>query len=340
MEVQMQVQVQVLLPLSKPAALGGSVCVSGLYVLSLYLLPASVRRLPRSAPEHIRWRICMALLAALALPAASALALGWGALGRGMGLRGDSLGAAVWVSARLMGVFYLGPLLVLGLRLAARCFWRIDAYRGQLLPIERRALWSVLLEHVQQEYAFHSPEELVRNLLVGPVTEEVVFRGLCIMLCLSAYCISAKSESLASSTYVALWNPVFFSLAHVHHLYEQWRIGGWQQLHSALPLTVLQICYTGIFGIMAGLLHVRTGNLAAPIVSHMICNCIQLPDISFMTPVRSGLDSSRSELFFLYPYRYPLLILHALGLIGFSLLLFPLTADLAKTSNLWFEGNA
>ena len=99
----------------------------------------------------------------------------------------------------------------------------------------------------------------------------------------------------------------------------------------ALISTLIQVSYTSIFGCIATIFLLRTGSLVSPIISHMICNTIGLPDMGFMTP--PGPDGS--EYSFLYPYRILLCLIHVLGLMVFGILLFPLTENLAKQSELW-----
>jgi membrane protease YdiL (CAAX protease family) len=118
-------------------------------------------------------------------------------------------------------------------------------------------------------------------------------------------------------TRVALLTPAWFALAHVHHLLEKLFVLK-SSLSSALISTAVQLTYTSIFGLIASYLYVCTGNIASPIVSHVVCNFIGLPDLGFLTESKS---QSPSHLSYLYPHRLPLLCLHALGLIIFAVML-------------------
>ena len=102
-------------------------------------------------------------------------------------------------------------------------------------------------------------------------------------------------------------------------------------LAAAVLSTLIQVSYTSIFGCIATILLLRTGSLLSPIVSHMICNSVGLPNMGFMQPP----GPEGNEYSFMYKYRYGLCILHALGLLVFSVLLFPMTEYLSWKSVLW-----
>lgn len=160
---------------------------------------------------------------------------------------------------------------------------------------------------------------LFRNLIFAPVTEEIVFRGLVVTF------LYLDSDSSNDQTLtLALSSTVYFGLAHVHHFYEKIRFGN-QLISEALFSTLIQFLYTSIFGFTAAILFIRTGNIFAPIISHIICNYTGLPNLGFMQP-RTNTYSV------LYDYRFILLVLHALGLIFFSVLLYPFTKLFAAES--------
>lgn len=158
-----------------------------------------------------------------------------------------------------------------------------------------------------------------RNLLHAPITEEVAFRSLMILV-LSSSCTGDSNQHMQRDgcmLNVALFTPAWFAIAHVHHLLEKLFVAK-MSLTSAVLSTVIQLSYTSIFGLIASYLYISTGNIFSPIVSHVMCNFFGLPDIGFLNPPRSP---NSNYLSFLYPYRYALLFLHALGLILFSFLL-------------------
>ncbi|KAM0005496.1 putative Type II CAAX prenyl endopeptidase Rce1 [Helianthus debilis subsp. tardiflorus] len=73
----------------------------------------------------------------------------------------------------------------------------------------------------------------------------------------------------------------FIFTAHLNHLLEYYM----QQNTSLLKASMVvgfQLGYTVIFGSYASFLFVRTGHIAAPLVSHMFCNIMALP--AFFSP--------------------------------------------------------
>jgi prenyl protein peptidase len=176
---------------------------------------------------------------------------------------------------------------------------------------------------------------LLRNLVVAPVTEEVVFRGLMVPALLSSCCClggGGGGDSMGgaeAARFVSLRAPLFFGVAHLHHVVEKLWVSKEPPLR-VLASTLAQLTYTSIFGAIACYLFVRTGNIASPLLSHVICNFAGLPDLSF-------LEERGSPLAALWPRRHALLALHALGLAAFWLLLDPLTssAQCAGLSPFW-----
>ena len=187
-----------------------------------------------------------------------------------------------------------------------------------------------------------------RSLVFAPITEEMVFRAvmvpaLYIALIASPAAVAAQSTGHATSPAadavgvpytpwaVVCATPLWFGVAHVHHLIEK-LTSGWS-IQNAMIATAVQLTYTSIFGVIATLLFMRTGSIYSAILSHIICNVVQLPDIGFMTsPGQSWNSNSYSCM---YNYRYLHLIVHALGLILFSLLLLPMTEVLSLESTYW-----
>ena len=102
----------------------------------------------------------------------------------------------------------------------------------------------------------------MRNYVVGPFTEEWIFR--------SCMCPLLVSEGLSVSGTVFL-APLFFSLAHMHHM---WRT---DKARPSRNQVLFQMVYTAIFGWYAAYLFLRTGNIVAPFVAHSICNVMQVP---------------------------------------------------------------
>ncbi|KAI9016968.1 hypothetical protein BC832DRAFT_2004 [Gaertneriomyces semiglobifer] len=192
----------------------------------------------------------------------------------------------------LVGILFLGPLTV-------------EYAAGELRPTR---IFARLKSSIPQVTTW-------RNYIVGPATEEIVFRA-CMVPVLHA--------AGASKTAIVFGAPLFFGIAHAHHGYELFhRLGATRDiLTKVIASCAFQFAYTTLFGWYATLLLMRTGSILAPIVSHMFCNFMGVPAFD-------EIDD--------YP-RYSKLIKAAYisGLVLFAALLFPLTDPaLFRASHYW-----
>lgn len=107
-----------------------------------------------------------------------------------------------------------------------------------------------------------------RNLVAGPVTEEVLFRAAGVPPLLLAHTPVYRT---------VLLSPIVFGLAHLHHAYE------FSVTHPGVPRvqvvarSLFQFAYTTLFGSYATFLYLRTGSLLAVCVVHSFCNSMGLP---------------------------------------------------------------
>jgi prenyl protein peptidase len=95
----------------------------------------------------------------------------------------------------------------------------------------------------------------LRNLIVAPICEEIVFRECFFQILKFAQ---------YSNFYTALMAPCLFAFAHAHHY------------RTSLPVLAGRIAHTCIFGWLAFYFLIR-GSLIDCIVSHFLCNAIGLP---------------------------------------------------------------
>ena len=139
-----------------------------------------------------------------------------------------------------------------------------------------------------------------RTYVFAPLAEELVFRA-CMLPLLVPW--------LGSSWSIAVC-PLFFGLAHIHHIME-WRRrrDGTPLIHALLAIFV-QFCYTSVFGMFSAYLFVRTGHLASPVASHALCNAMGLPSFESIPS---------------HPYKRSVCVAYVLGLVCFLVLLRPLT---------------
>jgi len=144
-----------------------------------------------------------------------------------------------------------------------------------------------------------APEERwksIRNLIVAPWTEELVFRG-CMMSALLGSGMSPVKASLVC--------PLFFGVAHAHHAWT--RLSNGERLPPVLFATVFQLAYTSLFGAYAAFAFYRTGSVTAVTLSHAYCNFMGLPDFNFVEPHHP-----------MYRYRLILLASFVTGVFGFK----------------------
>lgn len=91
-----------------------------------------------------------------------------------------------------------------------------------------------------------------------------------------------------SGKQIIFLTPLYFGIAHVHHLYE------FRLTHSQVPLplviarSLFQFTYTSLFGFFAAFVFVRTGNMYSIILAHSFCNWLGLPRFWGRVGVEAG----------------------------------------------------
>eukprot|EP00736_Rhodelphis_marinus_P009532 Rmarinus@m.28109 len=110
----------------------------------------------------------------------------------------------------------------------------------------------------------------VRNIVVGPITEEIVFRA----------CVMGTLLHSGMDGSQAVWlSALFFSGAHAHHVIN------WIRFHNcSVPQAILQttfhMSFTFVFGLYVGFIFLRTRHLIAAVSLHMFCNAMGFPNFS------------------------------------------------------------
>ena len=115
-----------------------------------------------------------------------------------------------------------------------------------------------------------------RNIIVAPLSEELVFRSLVISLYLLAK---------VSPTRIVFITPLVFGMAHLHHLYTNLRsqtrsgqkyppLAAWLQ---CIAVSLFQFTYTSLFGFFAAFALLRTGNVYGVVLVHSFCNWMGVP---------------------------------------------------------------
>ncbi|KAK9466625.1 CAAX protease self-immunity-domain-containing protein [Lipomyces arxii] len=146
----------------------------------------------------------------------------------------------------------------------------------------------------------------IRNYIVGPFTEELVFRA----------CIVSIELQSGMSPVKSIWvSPLYFATAHIHHAYEVYTESP-DALSFAIISSLFQFGFTTLFGWYSTFLFLRTGSVWPPFIAHAFCNSMGVPRLG-----------ARLEGPAWYTHLYNALLVG--GAISFGLLLYPLT----KTPN-------
>eukprot|EP00516_Mucochytrium_quahogii_P006311 CAMPEP_0203763788 /NCGR_PEP_ID=MMETSP0098-20131031/16871_1 /ASSEMBLY_ACC=CAM_ASM_000208 /TAXON_ID=96639 /ORGANISM=" , Strain NY0313808BC1" /LENGTH=268 /DNA_ID=CAMNT_0050659013 /DNA_START=80 /DNA_END=886 /DNA_ORIENTATION=- len=268
--------------------------MAGMFVASLYIAPESVRNRDHGDPVQIKYRFRSMGIVCLATPLSL---LYWSS---GHVLEDPSL--ATWCGFRTDGILQaaLYPL-------------------GLLVSLFAGTLVDMYYTHSKTSSSFFhncppdSPQRL-RNLLVAPFAEELVFR--CCMGSLLLSCGLSHGWIIATA-------PLFFGVAHLHHCYGMIKRG--RPINEALLISFVQLCYTTAFGALEMFFFLRTGHLVSVFLVHSFCNLMGLPSLAF---------NSKGNINF--QERKIIWTVYLLGITGFALGLGPLTRpDLYKNHLLW-----
>ncbi|XP_032977629.1 CAAX prenyl protease 2 isoform X4 [Rhinolophus ferrumequinum] len=213
-----------------------------------------------------------------------------------MGFRLEGIFPAALLPLLLTMILFLGPLMQLSMDCPC------DLADGLKVVLAPRS-WARCLTDMRW----------LRNQVIAPLTEELVFRAC--MLPMLAPC-----TGLGPAVFTC---PLFFGVAHFHHIFEQLRFrqnsvgsiilsagGACRCGYAASPSPAFQFSYTAVFGAYTAFLFIRTGHLIGPVLCHSFCNYMGFPAVC------AALE---------HPQRRPLLAGYALGVGLFLLLLQPLT---------------
>ena len=109
-----------------------------------------------------------------------------------------------------------------------------------------------------------------RNFVAGPITEELLFRSLIVPLHLMI-------SPTPSPTTLIFVTPLYFGIAHIHHVYEYTLAHPFTPTLPALLRSLLQFGYTTVFGWYATFLFLRAGDIWSVVLVHSFCNWMGLP---------------------------------------------------------------
>ncbi|KAG4303914.1 hypothetical protein PORY_002658 [Pneumocystis oryctolagi] len=139
-----------------------------------------------------------------------------------------------------------------------------------------------------------------RNYVVGPFSEEFVFRSCMIPL---LYHMSISKTIIITS--------LLFGAAHVHHLYEYYRSHP-NYIMTGILIYFFQFFYTAIFGGFVSYLYLRNWNFWSIVIVHSFCNWMGFPQLY------GSVDASKLKTIIYY-------IMLWFGVIGFIVFFKPLT---------------
>ncbi|XP_058808972.1 CAAX prenyl protease 2 [Phymastichus coffea] len=217
-------------------------------------------------------------------------------------------GATIW---ELLGLRWPG---IIQATVIPLCLTMI-LFLGPLYMQGHNGLWRV---YVEPNFWLGNAKCLLlwRNLIIAPLSEEWTFRACMLPLLLQCF---------APTTAIFIC-PLFFGVAHFHHLVENTRKG--MNFKTALLSSCFQFAYTTVFGAYAAFLFARTGHFAAAFTAHSFCNHMGFPDLSEVFAYEDSFK--RTKLFSIF----------ALGLIAWCLLLTPLTNPSWYSNNLFWQKHA
>lgn len=230
-----------------PLCLSGAVAAA--YVACIHVaVPHRLALLPRDHAEVIRFRVGRVLALCVVLGAVLPV---WAVL------CGDYPTWAAAVAGFGLVPKWAGVPWCLGL-----CGW---LYSGPLAVYLLNS--PQLLQDFKENYCAWTG---FRNHVFAPISEEWVYRG-CVFGLLLPYVLAGP---------LVVWSPFLFGLAHVHHGYTLWRAG--VSGGTVAATTAFQLLYTLLFGMAAGQVYCKTGNLACAVLLHAACNLGGFPDFDFV----------------------------------------------------------
>ncbi|KAG6618973.1 prenyl protein protease [Phytophthora cinnamomi] len=281
-------------------------CMAAAYVGVLYTLPQAIRRLPRDHPTHILARFLLICIFCAICPFVLAVFYDHDeasmSFAQWLGIRWEGLLQAVVIPLFMTAVLFTGSLLANALRLL-----------NVSKQFHSNGLWFAIKNSALYYSITHDRLPSLRTYVLGPLTEEFVFRSCMVPLLVCAE-FTVKQ--------IILGSPLMFGAAHLHHFMEYVRHG---RSPKDAALTVgFQLIYTSLFGAYATFIFLRTGHFASIFLVHVFCNVMGFPDLSFFNPESS-----------LHPYRLVLLGAYFFGIYGFSLLLMPLTEPAIYSAEMW-----
>ena len=254
------------------------------YVLGLYLLSPSSRRYERNHPNVIKRRFCAVFLVC----------------------------SLIYLFLRQTCNPHVNINIWLGFRRSIYSIWKLIFYPiflTLMLYFGPIIQWIDLFDwrYYKYNWRYHflhytTSEKLIflRNYLVAPFTEgkfsyridsiiaffseiEFVFRS-CLL------CLLYSHVSLFSAIF---YSPLFFGLAHFHHMLEHFKQNHHEKHRRLSGMNIIlihlfQFSYTYIFGVYSSFLFIRTGHFIPSFLIHTLCNFMGIPDVMNLVDFQDG----------------------------------------------------
>lgn len=130
---------------------------------------------------------------------------------------------------------------------------------------------------------------MIRDILLAPLTEELVYSSLSLAPFLGYFLTHSSEENtprslslLSNDEHISalLWRtPLLFGFAHVHHFFNMLtrKTPPPVPVYPALAIVGFQFVYTSLFGYLTNRIFVNTGNVWCCVVAHAFCNWLGFP---------------------------------------------------------------
>lgn len=285
--------------------------LASFFVLNLYVLvPKSIRQLSRNNTKQIKWRIVSVLTTVTgSLVIYPCIFCQNGddqnntesskSLGHLLGLWNISFqplihGMTLYTGAVVITLLQHRLGYVLELRNATN---RKSSYSKQCLEDMRQNISIFPINWIQ-----------VRDLIIAPFAEEVIFRACIVTPFL--YSLSHANGSLSRHT-ISWVTPLFFGVAHFHHALRRLK-----DENCSVPVVLLssafQFTYTTIFGAYASFCYIKYHSLLGVVMLHSFCNYMGLPQLGFFF-----LDGVLLDVPNLKVYKFLGFLAYAVGIVYF-----------------------
>lgn len=245
----------------------GAICyclaLSIAFVGSLYALKKEIRRLHRDDIRQIQSRIKSTLIVSLLSVLATGYLFGFSEIEFNPQ---RTMSSAIRILIHIL-LLYAGPLL-------QRVIWVMEYLHRNNSRVSISSFLSVYQQrHMLPLFNIHNRWQSIRNFIVAPLTEEIVFRGAM---------IPALQAANIRNSGIPIVAPLFFGVAHVHHAVQSLTRG--VSFRLVLLSGFCQFAYTSLFGAYVSFVYLNTGSILGIILGHSLCNMLGLPDFEFLQP--------------------------------------------------------